>query len=160
MIGPIRGVRRKRPRSLLVGDALAAAALAPGETIGAASGRLHRPRPVPALRRESLLERGPDAVVDRRAVGPDRLLREFGDDLGEFDSRRQGLVLGRQPVDQALLLCLLRAEFPAGQNQLQGPPEADDPRQALGAAVDQRNAEPPLEATEHRRLAGDAEVTP
>ncbi len=42
--------------------------------------------------------------------------------------------------DQADAQCLLRGHDPAGQDQVQGPPQSHHPRQALRAAIDQRHA--------------------
>ena len=44
-------------------------------------------------------------------------------------------------------------ELPAGEDEVEGPAEADDAGQAVGAAVDQRHAPAPLEAAEAGRVA-------
>jgi hypothetical protein len=115
---------------------------------------------VPPLGGETLFEARADAVVDRLAVGPDRLLRERRDGLGHLDVCGQRLARFDQPVDEPPLAGGLGVEFLAGEDEFQRPTEADDPREALGAAVDERDAEPPLEAAEGRRLAGDPQVAP
>ena len=55
---------------------------------------------------------------------------------------------------------LLGLDGAAGEDQLQRPAHADDARQALGAAVDQRHAPAALEEAEGRALGGDPQVAP
>ena len=49
---------------------------------------------------------------------------------------------------------------PAGEDHVQGAAEADDAGEALGAAVDQGDAEAPLEAAEDGGHVRDPEVAP
>ena len=67
-----------------------------------------------------------------------------GDDLGDH-----------APVER-----LAGLDHPPGEDHLQRPAHADDPRQPLGAAVDQRHAEAPLGEPEPARLGGDPQVAP
>ena len=55
---------------------------------------------------------------------------------------------------------LLGVDRAAGEDQLQRAAHADDPRQPLGAAVDQRHAPAALEEAEGRAGGGDPQVAP
>ena len=63
-------------------------------------------------------------------------------------------------VHQPDAVRLVRVNGPPGEDQLERAAEADDPRQPLRAAVDQRHAPAALEQAESRALGGDAQVAP
>jgi hypothetical protein len=51
-------------------------------------------------------------------------------------------------------------DHPPGEDEVERAAEADDPRQPLGAAVDERDAPPALGEAERRALGGDPQVAP
>ena len=62
--------------------------------------------------------------------------------------------------DQPEALGLLDVDHPAGDHEVERAPAADDARQPLGAAVDQRHAEAPLGEAEPGARRGDPQVAP
>ena len=62
--------------------------------------------------------------------------------------------------DQADRVRLVRVDRAAGEDQVQRAAGADDPRQPLRAAVDQRDAPAALGAAERGGGGGDAQVAP
>jgi hypothetical protein len=98
-------------------------------------------------------ERGP-------AVGQHRLLREAGEALGHLERPFEMAPIGHDLRDEAHRRRLGGLDDAPAQDQVQRAPQADDPRQALRPAVDERDAEAPLREAEARALGGDAQVTP
>ena len=73
---------------------------------------------------------------------------------------RQVLALGHDLRQQAHVERLARVDDAPGQDQVERAAEADDARQPLGAAVDQRDAPAPLGEAELRARGRDAQVAP
>ena len=102
----------------------------------------------------------PRPVVDRSAVVDHAAPRERGDLPASATAASSALAVVDHAVDEADALGLVGVDLPPGEDEVEGPAEADDARQAVGAAVDERHAPPPLEAAEAGRRAGDAQVAP
>jgi hypothetical protein len=87
------------------------------------------------LHGQSVGEREREAVVRGAAVGEHRLLRERREALGDLERalevRAAGADLGDQPERERLG----RVDEAAGEDEVERAAEADDPRQALRAAV-------------------------
>src|SRR5688500_4750867 len=111
--------------------ALPAAPLATGEALGALDGGLQRAQAGPRLDREAGLHGMPERRERSGAVGEHRVLRESGEALGVLERAAEvapGLGhLGEEP-DRVRLLGV---EDPAGEDDVERPPLADDARQAL-----------------------------
>ena len=123
----------------------AAASLAASEARGAGPGGLAgRVRGSAASSAQSLLEGQADPLDRRAAVGEHRVLREARQRLGDLERALHvapgGHDLGQQPHAERLL----RVDDPPGEDQVERAAEPDDPRQPLGAAVDQRHAQAAL----------------
>src|SRR4051794_27113405 len=110
------------------------------------------------LEGEALVERQAVRGQRRAAVGEHRLLRERGERLGILERavQRPAVDLG----DQAHPVGLARLDHPAGEDEVERSAEADDARQALGAAVDEGDPPAALREAERARGAGDAQVAP
>src|SRR4051812_7312140 len=63
----------------------------------------------------------------------------------------------REQPDRQRLVC---RDQPPGEDQVERPPQADDARQSLSAAVDKRDAEAPLREPERGSLCCDPQVAP
>ena len=153
----MRRVAAKRGDGL---DPGAAAALPGRESGGTARRHLEDLAADPMLEREPLLERHAGTLDRGAAIGEHRLLREGGDLLGELERALEVAAGSDDLVDEPDPLGLLRVDGPAGEDQLQRPPHADDQRQPLGPAVDQRHSPAALEQAEGRAGRRDPQVAP
>ncbi len=109
---------------------------------------------------DPVLERHPEALERRAAVGEHRRLREPGEALGELERAVEVGARGDELVDEPPAVRLAGVDDPAGEDHLERPAHADDPRQPLGAAVDQRHAEPALGEPEPGVGRRDPQVAP
>ena len=136
------------------------ATLAPGEAGRAAGGDVEDSAAEARLMGKALGERHAVALDSPAAVGEHRLLRERRDLLGELEGAIEMAARLDDLVDEADPVRLLGVDGAAGEDHLEGAAHADDPWQALGAAVDQGHAPSPLEETEGRAAGGDPQVAP
>ena len=109
---------------------------------------------------ERLLDAEAEPLVDAAAVVHHRAPRERRRSARRGPPRLECRARGDDAVDEADALGLGRVELAAGEDEVERAAEADDARQPVGAAVDERHAPPPLEAAEARGLARNAEVAP
>ena len=94
------------------------------------------------------------AVVAHAGLGEGRQLG------GQLQGDIEGAAGGGQAVGEADVIGLPGGDFAAGEDQVHGPRLADQARQAHGAQVDQRHAEPAAEDAEGGVVGGDAQVGP
>src|SRR3546814_9030560 len=87
-------------------------------------------------------------------------LREGGDLFCKLDRGAQRLAVGDDTVGQADALRFVGSNRAPGQDHVERAALADDPRQADGAAVDQRHTPAAAIDAEYRAGGGDAEVAP
>ena len=125
----------------------------PGRRRGAS-----RPRLASSAR--PCVERHADALDRGAAVGEHRLLGEGGQRLGHLERALEVAPGGHDLGQQAHRQRLLGWHHAAGEDQVERAAEADDARQPLGAAVDQRHAPAALGEAERGALGGDPQVAP
>ena len=103
--------------------------------------RLRTPRVPPRLQRERLGERHAEALDRRAAVGEHRPLREAREPLGELE---RALEVARPRATTSVSIPIASASCASMMRPVRirssARPEADDARQPLRAAVDQRHA--------------------
>ena len=96
----------------------------------------------------------------REPVVAQAVLGQRGQLVGERLGRRAGLARRHHPVDQPHGVRLGGTDRPAGEDQVQGPPGADEPGQPHRAAVDEGHAPASAEDAERRVLGGHPQVAP
>src|SRR5215208_4003884 len=93
---------------------------------------------------QALPQRPVYAPVDSELDRADRLDRAGGKAFGVLQGLLFQLVGGEQPVEDAELVCFGGREPAAGDHQVQGFRDADEARQALGAAVPRQETQSSL----------------
>ncbi len=137
-----------------------AAPLAGGEARGPKGGVCKHFGPRLRLQREPLGERHPKPLDRRAAIGEHRALWETREPLGQLQGPLQMPTVGNDLGQQAHPQGLLCVDDAPGEDQIERAPEAEDPRRALRAAVDQRDSPAPLGKPQARAGGGDAKVAP
>ena len=110
----------------------------------------------PHYRAQPEADQIPGQVVIQDSPEPEQIVRDrqAGDRDDEAGKARENEL---DPLTGAVILTSTDVIAKCRVLVDQGPPEADDPRQPQGAAVDQRDPPAPLRVAERRGVGGDAQ---
>ena len=147
---------RPDPRSARLAPAARLVALEPADQLAG----LQRFHPVPVLDRQRVLDRERPLLVRREPVAAEGGLGPRGHVVRERDCRRQRLSRLGQPVGQSHAQSLVTAHASTGKDQVEGVAVADQPGQAHGAAVHERDAPAPAVDPEDGVLGRHAQIAP
>ena len=113
------------------------------------------------LHRERPSEREVPLLVERGPVAPQAALRAAPRAASASATAASRAVPdGHDPRREPHAQRLLGAHRASGEHEVEGPPLPDQPREAHGAAVDERHAPAPAEHAEHRVVGHHAQVAP